>query len=185
MYGQGKELGVPIEVYILIIRQAFSMKSQLLPTTQIVALKLAFDGHRELEKLIDQMRAILLIPLAACVLFAVVVVPATGAVIELPAIVVTGRASKPPDIVDRDRAQRSQDVHWPPDLTLRWSEMFAHNEIEINAPCATVWNRLVQAQLWPQWFPNCGYVKIRDGSHTAKEHQVHVEWFRPASGQQV
>lgn len=176
---------MPIEVYILIIRQAFSMKSQLLPTTQIVALKLAFDGHRELEKLIDQMRAILLIPLAACVLFAVVVVPATGAVIELPAIVVTGRASKPPDIVDRDRAQRSQDVHWPPDLTLRWSEMFAHNEIEINAPCATVWNRLVQAQLWPQWFPNCGYVKIRDGSHTAKEHQVHVEWFRPASGQQV
>ena len=98
---QGKELGVPIEVYILIIRQAFSMKSRLLPTAQIVALKRAFDGHRELEKLIDQMRAILLIPLAACVLFAVVVDPATGAVIELPAIVVTGRATKPPDIVDR------------------------------------------------------------------------------------
>ena len=66
---QGKELGVPIEVYILIIRQAFSMKSQLLPAARIVALKRAFDGHRELEKLIDQMPAILLIPLAACVLF--------------------------------------------------------------------------------------------------------------------
>ena len=57
--------------------------------------------------------------LSACVLLAVVVVPAAGAVIELPGIIVTGRATKPPDIVSKDRAQRSQDIHWPPALSIR------------------------------------------------------------------
>jgi uncharacterized protein YndB with AHSA1/START domain len=160
------------------------MKNRLLSATQIAALKnlsneqaelfrRGIDGHRELEKLIGRMRTILLAPLetlAACALFAVVVVPATGADIELPAIVVTGRETKPPDIVSRDRDQRSPDIHWPADLSLRWSEMFAHNEIEINAPLAAVWNHLVRAQLWPQWFPDCGNVRIKDGSQILQKN---------------
>jgi hypothetical protein len=64
------------------------------------------------------------VALAALILFAVIAVPATGADIELPGIVVTGHVTKPPDIVSRDRAERSPDIHWPPDLPLRWSEMF-------------------------------------------------------------
>jgi hypothetical protein len=59
---------------------------------------------------------------------------------ELPAITVTGEI-KPPDIVMRDREQRSPDIHWPTTLSIRWSEVFAHNGIVINASCATVWNR--------------------------------------------
>jgi uncharacterized protein YndB with AHSA1/START domain len=104
------------------------------------------------------------VALAALILFAVIAVPATGADIELPGIVVTGHVTKSPDIVSRDRAERSPDIHWPPDLSLRWSEMFAHNVIEIDAPAATVWNCLVQAQLWPQWLPNAGKVKIKGDS---------------------
>jgi hypothetical protein len=80
------------------------------------------------------------------------------------------RRVQPPDIVSRDRDQRSPDIHWPPALSIRWSEMFAHNEIEINAPCATVWNHLVQAQLWPQWYPNSGKVKINDGSQMLQKN---------------
>jgi len=38
------------------------------------------------------------------------------------------------------------------------------NEIEINAPCAAVWNHLVQAKQWPQWCSFSDKVKIRDGS---------------------
>src|SRR5260370_38055115 len=67
-------------------------------------------------------------------------------------------------MVSRDREQRSADIHWPPGLSIKWIEVFAHNEIEINAPCATVWNHLVQAQLWPQWCSFSGKVKIKDGS---------------------
>ncbi len=86
--------------------------------------------------------------LAACALFAVVAATETRAATELPGITVMGKATPPGDIVSRDRDQRSPDIHWPTGLSLKWVEVFAHNEIEINAPCATVWNRLVQAQLW-------------------------------------
>ena len=88
--------------------------------------------------------------LAVCGLFAAVAATATKAATELPAITVTGSVMPPGDIVDRDRDQRSPDIHWPTTLSLKWSEVFAHNQIEINAPCATVWNHLVQAQQWPQ-----------------------------------
>ncbi len=88
--------------------------------------------------------------LAVCGLFAAVAATATKAATELPAITVTGSVTPPGDIVDRDRDQRSPDIHWPTTLSLKWSEVFAHNQIEINAPCATVWNHLVQAQQWPQ-----------------------------------
>jgi uncharacterized protein YndB with AHSA1/START domain len=108
--------------------------------------------------------------LAVSVLFAVVAVPGKGADIELPGIVVTGHATKPPDIVSRDRAERSPDIHWPPNLSLRWSEMFAHNVIEINAPAATVWNHLVQAELWPQWLPKVGKVKVNGDSHILEKN---------------
>jgi hypothetical protein len=102
--------------------------------------------------------------LAVGVLSAVIVFPATAAVTELPAITVTGKATPSGDAVNRDLAQRSPDIHWPPGLSLKWSELFAHNAIEINAPCATVWNYLVQAQSWPQWYPNTGKVKIQGHS---------------------
>jgi hypothetical protein len=108
--------------------------------------------------------------LAACGLFAAVAATETRAVTELPGITVTGSATPSGDIVNRDRDQRSPDIHWPTTLSLKWSEMFAHNQIEINAPCATVWNHLVQALLWPQWCSFSGKVKIRDGSQILQKN---------------
>ena len=108
--------------------------------------------------------------LAACALVTVAVVPAPADT-ELPGIVVTAPANRvPPDVVSRDRARRSPDIHWPSVLSLEWSEMFAHNDIEIDAPCSTVWNHLVQAERWPQWLPNTGTVKILDGSHILQKN---------------
>jgi hypothetical protein len=102
--------------------------------------------------------------LAVYGLFAAVAATATRAATELPGITVTGKVTPSGDIVNRDRDQRSPDIHWPPGLSLKLSEVFAHNEIEINAPCAAVWNHLVQAKQWPQWCSFSGKVKIRDGS---------------------
>jgi hypothetical protein len=116
--------------------------------------------------------------LVACVLFAVVPATATRAATELPAITVTGKVTPSGDIVSRDRAQRSRDIHWPSALSPDSSpEMFAHNGIEINAPLATVWNDLVQAQLWPQWCPEVGKVKIKDGSQILQQN-VRFTWSR-------
>jgi hypothetical protein len=109
--------------------------------------------------------------LGACLLSAVVAATATKAAIELPAITVTGKATPSGDAVSRDRAQRSPDIHWPRALSPDSSpEMFAHNGVEINAPLATVWNHLIQAQLWPQWYPAVGKVKIKDGSEMLQKN---------------
>jgi hypothetical protein len=108
--------------------------------------------------------------LAACGLLAAVAASETRAVTELPGITVTGKATPSGDIVSRDRNQRSPDINWPTTLSLKWSEVFAHNEIEISAPCATVWNHLVQAQLWPQWCSFSGKVKIKDGSQILQKN---------------
>ena len=100
--------------------------------------------------------------LAACGLFEAAT--ATRAATLLPAITVTGKPTPSGDIVSRDRDQRSPDINWPTTLSPKWSEVFAHNGLVINAPCATVWNHLVQAKLWPQWCSFSGKVKIMDGS---------------------
>jgi uncharacterized protein YndB with AHSA1/START domain len=120
------------------------------------------------------MQAVLPTPLealVACVLTSVLTAPATGADVELPPIVVSARVpSQAPDIVSNDRVQRSPDVHWPTALSLQSSEMFAHNEIEINASCATVWNRIVEAGLWPRWFPSSGKVKVKGDSQMLQKN---------------
>ncbi len=124
-------------------------------------------------------------PLAAAALLAVVVALAAKADTELPGVVVTAElpgitvtaktTQRPPDIVSRDRAERSPDVHWPSALSLQWSEMFAHNEIEINAASTTVWDHLVQARRWPQWYPIPGKVKIR-GSSPILQKDTRFTW---------
>ena len=136
-------------------------------------------SRRKLENLIDPIHAFFLptfVTFSVCVLFSVLAVPARAADIELPPIVVTARVPvQTPDIVSSDRAQRSPEVHWPTALSLQTSEMFAHNEIEINASCATVWNRIVQAQLWPQWFPSSGKVKI-NGDYQMLQKNSRFTW---------
>jgi hypothetical protein len=131
------------------------------------------------------MQAVLLAPLkifAAGILFAVAVLPAPAADVELPPIVVSATPvpipRQPPDIVSKDRDQRSPDVHWSKDLSPERAEMFAHNEIEINASCATVWNHLIQAQLWPQWFPKFGKVQIKDRSKVLQKN-TKFTWSSP------
>ncbi len=64
----------------------------------------------------------------------------------------------------RDREERSPDVHWPTALSIRWSEIFAHNVIDIDASCTRVWNCIVHAESWPQWCPGIAHVKIKGNS---------------------
>jgi hypothetical protein len=62
-------------------------------------------------------------------------------------------------------------MHWPKSWwDLKYAEMFAHNQIEINASCATVWNHLIQAELWPHWCPYSGKVRISGGSRVLQAH---------------
>jgi hypothetical protein len=61
---------------------------------------------------------------------------------------------------NRDWANRNADIHWPAGFTPDDADLFAHNEMLIKAPCATVWRHLVEAPKWPQWYPNSQNVRI-------------------------
>src|SRR5260221_14674729 len=101
--------------------------------------------------------------LAFCGLLLIAVAP-SRADIELPAITVTGKPTPEGDAVYRDRSLRSPDMHWPKSWwILEYAEMFAHNQMEINASCATVWNHLIQPESCPHGGPSSVVVRILGG----------------------
>jgi hypothetical protein len=59
-----------------------------------------------------------------------------------------------------DLANRSLDIHWPAGFTPDDADLFSHNELLIKAPCERVWNHIVEATKWPQWYPNSSNVEI-------------------------
>jgi uncharacterized protein YndB with AHSA1/START domain len=102
-----------------------------------------------------------------------IVVPATRAAESLPAVTVTGVTPTPAprgDAVSRDWAERSPEVNWPTPMFNKAAEIFAHNQIVINASCATVWDHLVHAELWPHWCAYSGKVRIWGGAQVLQKN---------------
>ena len=100
--------------------------------------------------------------------------PATRAANQLPAVTVTGRVTPTPtphgDAIYRDWAERSPEMHWPTPMFNKAAEVFAHNQIVINASCETVWDHLVHAELWSHWCSYCGKVSIWDGAQVLQKN---------------
>jgi Polyketide cyclase / dehydrase and lipid transport len=69
-----------------------------------------------------------------------------------------------PAPIRADLAVRSKAIHWPTGYVPETAELFAHNEIMVNAPCERVWQHLVEAQAWPAWYPNSKDVRIADSA---------------------
>jgi hypothetical protein len=108
--------------------------------------------------------------LAVCSLFAVAATTIRAANL-LPAVTVTGnvKTTQEPDAVSRDWAARSPEIHWPTPMFNGASEIFAHNQIVINASCETVWDRVIHAEQWPSWCPFCGKVRIWGGAQVLQK----------------
>jgi len=77
---------------------------------------------------------------------------------------------------DNDLAMRSPEIHWPPGHSPAEADLFAHNELLINAPCATVWQHIVAAPDWPQWYPNAHDVRILGGGGGALRRGTSFAW---------
>ena len=43
------------------------------------------------------------------------------------------------------------------------ADLFSHNELVIHAPCERVWQHIIDATKWPEWYPNAKSVKIMNG----------------------
>ena len=59
-----------------------------------------------------------------------------------------------------DAAKRSSEIHWPAGLSSDNADLFAHNEIFIKAPSSRVWQHIIEAPKWPEWYPNSHDVQI-------------------------
>lgn len=69
-----------------------------------------------------------------------------------------------------DLANRSREIHWPAGFDPLNADLFTHNELFINASCERVWQHIIEATKWPEWYPNSKDVHIvSDGSSVLKE----------------
>jgi uncharacterized protein YndB with AHSA1/START domain len=74
-------------------------------------------------------------------------------------LITTGRLT-----LQDDMTRRSVEIHWPEGDTPADADLFAHNEIIIDAPPEKVWEHLVAAAAWPQWYSNSADVVVNDPS---------------------
>ncbi|MFK4446073.1 hypothetical protein ABH944_006259 [Caballeronia udeis] len=59
-----------------------------------------------------------------------------------------------------DLQHRSHEIHWPEGFNPETADLFSHNETVIHASCERVWDNIVDATEWPQWYPNSKDVRI-------------------------
>jgi Polyketide cyclase / dehydrase and lipid transport len=71
-----------------------------------------------------------------------------------------------------DLAHRSPDIHWPAAFEPANADLFAHNELLINASCERVWKHIVDASHWPTWYPNSKDVQIQGGHPVLRDGTV-------------
>jgi uncharacterized protein YndB with AHSA1/START domain len=72
-------------------------------------------------------------------------------------------ADTPQGQMAADLAVRTRDIHWPARFEPERADLFAHNETRVDAACETVWQHIVDARAWPDWYPNARDVSLLDG----------------------
>jgi hypothetical protein len=70
-----------------------------------------------------------------------------------------------------DLANRDTDIQWPQGFDPSQADLFSHNELLINASCARIWSHIINADKWPEWYPNAKEVKIT-GDNVLKDGAV-------------
>jgi hypothetical protein len=71
-----------------------------------------------------------------------------------------------------DLAHRSPDIHWPTGFEPEKADLFAHNDLIINASCERIWSHIIDAKRWPIWYPNSQAVEIPGGDPVLRDGTV-------------
>ena len=75
-----------------------------------------------------------------------------------------------------DGAQRFKDIHWPDGFHPEQADLFAHNEIVVHASCEKVFANIVDAQVWPSWYPNSHNVKLLNSPDGKLHEGARFSW---------
>jgi hypothetical protein len=98
------------------------------------------------------------------------------------AVVTTDMMATPPDpglasqSDNPDWPLRSAAINWPAGHTPADAELFAHNELLIHASCETVWSHLIDAQAWPEWYPNSINVELLNSPDGKLRQDTRFSW---------
>jgi len=84
--------------------------------------------------------------------------------------------------VQDDLAHRSPDIHWPGGFEPEKADLFAHNDLIINASCERVWRHIIDANRWPAWYPNSKDVEILDGYAPGAKPSFYHSWYLEPEG---
>ena len=77
---------------------------------------------------------------------------------------------------NEDGAQRFKDIHWPDGFHPEQADLFAHNEIVVRASCEKVFANIVDAQAWPEWYPNSHDVRLLNSPDGKLREGVRFSW---------
>jgi hypothetical protein len=62
--------------------------------------------------------------------------------------------------VNDDGAHRSPEIRWPSGFIPEDADLYAHNQIDIDASCSRVWKHLIAAPTWSSWYSNAHNVRL-------------------------
>ena len=57
-----------------------------------------------------------------------------------------------------------EQIRWPDEYKLSEADFYIHNRTDIKASPETVWNILIQAKTWPNWYEGMSNVKVQGSS---------------------
>ncbi len=75
-----------------------------------------------------------------------------------------------------DLANRSLEIHWPAGFDPRKADLFSHNKLLINASCERVWQHIIEASKWPEWYPNSRDVRLVNDSSSVLRDGTVFRW---------
>lgn len=68
----------------------------------------------------------------------------------------------------------NEEIQWPTDYTLSKADFYIHNKIQINASAETIWNILIDAKSWPEWYVGMKYVTLTKSSSGYLENNAEM-----------
>ena len=67
-------------------------------------------------------------------------------------------------------------INWPERYKPEDATFFIHNRIEIEAPPEVIWEELIQAELWPEWYEGAENVQITSSEGSNLEADSIFTW---------
>jgi uncharacterized protein YndB with AHSA1/START domain len=67
-------------------------------------------------------------------------------------------------------------INWPARYEPKEASFFVHNQIDIDAPPAAVWNVIVQAETWPSWYEGAENVQVTSATNSVLDARATFTW---------